>query len=587
MQNAPEMLARGILILLMASLSVSVWAGEKPSPKAWLPEGYPLKWPFDSDDIRKRRLAAINTYDLLTEITLDLPQEEKLKLVLIPPGRFVMGAHPSVLSHEAGELQHEVFITRPYYVSVTEVTESQWRSLEGVVSGVHTRGDDLPMTGIRLDIAEAWCAKLSKYTRQQCRLPTEAEWEFACRAGRAGKLSDEEKQAEAWYASSRERWHAKPTGTKKPNAFGIYDMLGNARELVCDWGPEHVGLPVADPRGPRVEPRSQRDRRWATRGKRRGGSWPGSGQGVGMAFQGSQGDAFSSTGLRVVMDPYPDLPFNAKLPSYQSTPGERAAQRRQKESAAAISLPLRLDIPVAGALSLPFVYVPAITDGAAPYYLMETELSKAHHEFALGRQSAENSRRYYWRDRPYGWTPGYLMVAIMRGLRRATELPLRLPSEQEWLHAYGADGTFGPKSLNSDTANIDHSSTIAWTRGALLPVGRLRPNAWGLYDMAGNVAEYSAPPGGLDYEKMDANRAKVTYVMLGGAWISPPGESGRNGREEYQHGSTTHPHWRKGRMAFGVRLVLDVEAAKKHLAGIGHSSEGDRRVLKEEGEKEN
>ena len=76
------MSARGLLFLLAASLMapVSVRAGEKPSPspEAWLPVGYPLKWPFDSDDIRKRREAAIITYDLLTEITLDLPEGEKL-----------------------------------------------------------------------------------------------------------------------------------------------------------------------------------------------------------------------------------------------------------------------------------------------------------------------------------------------------------------------------------------------------------------------------------------------------------------------------------------------------------------------------
>ena len=188
-----------------------------------------------------------------------------MKLVEIPAGEFRMGAGYGHPSHPKG---HPVRITRPFLISSTEVTNSQWKRVMGDVPG-DFKDDDLPVTDISWAEAKEFCSRLSDLPGETAvgrvyRLPTEAEWEYVCRAGTSTRHSfgDEDSQIHgyAWlFATSSGRTH--PVATKKPNQWGLYDMRGNVWEWVSDWSDastvneESVTI---DPKGPKLSPAGKR-----------------------------------------------------------------------------------------------------------------------------------------------------------------------------------------------------------------------------------------------------------------------------------------------------------------------------------------
>jgi formylglycine-generating enzyme required for sulfatase activity len=186
-------------------------------------------------------------------ITLDFGTGVTMKLVLIPAGKFIMGSPDSEKDHNASEgPQHEVTISRPFYIGVTEVTQAQYEAVTGK-NPSKFKGPDNPVETVSWDDAMAFCKALSGRTGKAVRLPTEAEWEYACRAGTktafyfggdAGKLGEY-----AWFnQNSGSKTH--PVGLKKPNAFGLYDMHGNVLEWCSDrYGP-YADAKSTDPTGP-------------------------------------------------------------------------------------------------------------------------------------------------------------------------------------------------------------------------------------------------------------------------------------------------------------------------------------------------
>ena len=189
----------------------------------------------------------------------------------IPAGEFVMGSPEREPGHEAGERQHRVRLTRPFLMSTTEVTERQWNAL--VSPGARVEHPDRPVVNVTWIDVQAFIARLNTLGRGHFRLPTEAEWEYACRAGTttAYNVGDTLTTDHANYngtfplpgqAPGLNRNALTDAGSFAPNAWGLYDMHGNAWEWTSDA--------YCDYTGDAVNPIAACD---APRKSIRGGSW--------------------------------------------------------------------------------------------------------------------------------------------------------------------------------------------------------------------------------------------------------------------------------------------------------------------------
>ena len=161
-----------------------------------------------------------------------------LTLVLVPPGSFMMG------STNADDEQpvHQVTIGAPFYLGKYEVTQRQWVALMGS-NPSEFRGADHPVEQVSWEDAQEFIRKLNALGDGfEYRLPTEAEWEYACRAGTTGDFAGD-LDALAWY-DNNSKGGTHPVGQKQPNKFGLYDMHGNVWEWCADMSPEtYQGAP--------------------------------------------------------------------------------------------------------------------------------------------------------------------------------------------------------------------------------------------------------------------------------------------------------------------------------------------------------
>ena len=154
----------------------------------------------------------------------------------------------------AGERVTQVRISQEFWLGKHEVTQAQWETFMGTnPSHFDGCGPNCPVENVSWDDAQLFVERLnflfSEYADgAEYRLPTEAEWEYAARAGTSGDRYSEDLDAIAWYdGNSGDRTHS--VGRKEPNAWGLHDMLGNVYEMVQDWHGEYPGGTVTDPQG--------------------------------------------------------------------------------------------------------------------------------------------------------------------------------------------------------------------------------------------------------------------------------------------------------------------------------------------------
>ncbi len=205
--------------------------------------------------------------DLAKTLTLNLGGNATLKLALIPAGRFQMGSpaqeqtdiiaafkgtgHSPGVSKEGP--QHEVTISKAFYMGVYAVTQEQYAAIAGT-NPSYFKGKTNPVEKVSWDDATDFCKKLSKKTNKTVRLPTEAQWEHACRAGSKTRFyyGDDEDYSKlvdyAWYDRNSDK-KVHPVGQKKPNAWGLYDMHGNVFQWCADWWADYPKVAKADPSG--------------------------------------------------------------------------------------------------------------------------------------------------------------------------------------------------------------------------------------------------------------------------------------------------------------------------------------------------
>jgi len=176
-----------------------------------------------------------------------------MRFMLIPAGSFMMGSPSSERERDSDERQHKVKLTKGFYMQTTEVTQGQWKAVMGN-NPSKFNGDDRPVEKVSWNDVQAFMRKLNnKEGTEKYRLLTEAEWEYACRAGSTTRFcfgdSDGQLGKYAWYSgNSSSKTH--PVGQKKPNAWGLYDMHGNVWEWCQDWYGDYPSGHVTDPKGP-------------------------------------------------------------------------------------------------------------------------------------------------------------------------------------------------------------------------------------------------------------------------------------------------------------------------------------------------
>ena len=204
-----------------------------------------------------------------------------MEFVLIPSGTFMMGSPPGEPDRDLSEVRHRITISKPFYMQTTEVTLKQWRSLmKSKLLIFRNASGDMPVTRVSWFDCMEFIKRLNGMGEGKYRLPTEAEWEYAARAGTTTAFSwgDSIDCEKAMYGNNSIKYDVcqlyiesiglrkdqpAPAKTYRPNPWGLYDMHGNLWEWCQDWFGDYEKNPATDPKGPAS----------GTMRIRRGGSW--------------------------------------------------------------------------------------------------------------------------------------------------------------------------------------------------------------------------------------------------------------------------------------------------------------------------
>jgi formylglycine-generating enzyme required for sulfatase activity len=426
------------------------------------------------------------------------------QMVIVPAGRFMMGDQSDRLE------RFQVTITKPFYMGKYEVTQEQWESVMGN-NPSEAKGAKLPVTDVSWEDCQDFIKKLNAKTNGGYRLPTEAEWEYACRAGTttAYSFGDSLSKSDANYGD-RTAGSIKPVGTYKPNAFGLYDMHGNVMEWCNDWFDSFLQKDgeVTDRKGP------------ATGDTRvlRGGSFIVNASGASsftrifnfptlrVNFCGFRlartADTKTAVGAPKVPIPEPAVVMPATVNILVAPFTEAKAKEVQKSLAKSLQKEVEEKVDLGQGIKLNLVLIPAgkfmmgspaseedrFDDETQhevtltkPFYMGKYEVTQEQWEGLMENNPSKIKGAKYpvtnvsWED----------CQEFIKKLNAKPNGGYRLPTEAEWEHACRAGTTTAYSvgdSLTKSDANINGESTKA--------VGSYKPNAFGLYDMHGNVWEW-------------------------------------------------------------------------------------------------
>ncbi len=220
----------------------------------------------EADDVPQSPRPEMAVKEVEGSLIIELAPELTLALIAIEPGTFGMGAAADGASADEHASQRPVTISKPFWLGRSEVTQAQWRAVMGTSPSRFVGDERRPVEMVSWDEAEEFCRRLSEKSGVRFRLPSEAEWEYACRAGTITRFSfdggRDELWEHAWFHDNSEG-STQPVATRLPNAWGLHDMHGNVWEWCSDWYGEAGSDPATDPTGPRE----------GTERLLRGGSW--------------------------------------------------------------------------------------------------------------------------------------------------------------------------------------------------------------------------------------------------------------------------------------------------------------------------
>ena len=517
--------------------------------------------PFDEEEAEQLQQIWADHLGTPVEITNSIG----MKLKLIPPGRFTMGSPESEPNRSTDETQHKVWIRKSFYLSAYEVTQQQYERVMRVrpwEGKDHVKeGKRHPATYVTWDDAVDFCDKLSAGKDVKYRLPTEAEWEYACRAGTttaynfgrdAGHLG-----RYAWYRTKTTRdiskQYARTVGKKLPNPWGLYDMHGNVWEWCQDRYALYENRRAIDP----TDPAS------GSRRVLRGGAFLTQAKNVRAAGRGYSlhpDSRNANFGFRVTrthnLSPKVTTPTVSK--SKPPAPPNKMS-RAKRVLAASIKNrmtreQLALGDPVVNTIDMVLVPIPPgqFTMGSPeseagrggggetehqvritkPFYLSAHEVTQQQYKRVMDQRP--------WAGEDYVKEgPGYPAtfvnwndaVGFCQKLSKQEGVEYRLPTEAQWEYACRA-GTTTAYGFEGDASQLDK---YAWyrTNAEVIGeryahrVGEKLPNPWGLYDMHGNVWEccqdWYGPYESLTEVSDPTGAASGRYrVLRGGALTNRP-----------------------------------------------------------------
>ncbi|MBO4545268.1 MAG: formylglycine-generating enzyme family protein [Verrucomicrobia bacterium] len=428
----------------------------------------------------------------------------------IEPGTFMMGSPEDELGRSDDEIQHQVTLTSGYWLGKYEVTQAQYEAVTGE-NPSRFKGADLPVENVSWEEAMDFCAKLTEIEKDAGRLPagyeytlpTEAQWEYACRAGTTTAFNNgtnieasEQIYGECpnldeigwYYYNSDNKTH--PVGQKLPNAWGLYDMHGNVFEWCLDRKSRYPDEAVTDPVGEGTD-----DYRAI-----RGGSYSYYDDGAkncrsAARNTGSTSATSNSLGFRVALVRAGSMGKNVTIPLAEDVdldmiwiePGAFLMGSPEDEL---------------GRKNDEVQHQVTLTQG---YWLGKYEITQAQYEAVMG----ENPSYHKGADQPVEkvrWNDAMEFCEKLTAIEReAGRLPdgyeYTLPTEAQWEYACRAgtttafnNGTNIPTKEQENKEPCPNLDEVGWYKynsdETTHPVGLKKPNAWGLYDMHGNVFEW-------------------------------------------------------------------------------------------------
>ena len=482
----------------------------------------------------------------------------------IPAGRFTMGSPSSEGGRVSNESQHEVVLSRGFFLAETECTQGQWAAVMGG-NPSHFKGTDRPVEQVNWGEAVEYCRKLTLKQRGEgvlpegweWRLPTEAEWEYAARAGTTGARHGE-LDAIAWHrGDSGGETHA--VKGKQANAWGLHDMMGNVSEWCGDWYGEYPTGSVTDPAGPAgpIEISDEEVEKLLKGGAVsssisapisarvfRGGSWDSNAGFVRTANRGwlDPGERSDVLGFRPALGSGPLKTARQARVNGQAHDETAISEAKTKTESAKARLAsgARFEAGESLLLGIPVRWIPAgrFTMGSPSsdlerdevqhevvlsrgFFMAETECTQAQWQSVMGR----NTSKFKGADRPVervNWLQATEFCQKLTAKQRQEGLlpegwEWRLPTEAEWEYAARA-GTTGTRY-----GKLDLIGWYVWNaEGETHAVKGKVANAWGLYDMIGNVWEWCAdwygtyPTGSVTDPTGPSSGSR--RVFRGGAW---------------------------------------------------------------------
>ena len=415
-----------------------------------------------------------------------------MKLRLIEPGEFMMGSDKGGEWITDEKPVHKVKITKAFYIGVCEVTQEEYEKIMGK-NPSSFKGAKLPVNCVGWKEAQEFCRKLSEKENAEYFLPTEAQWEYACRAGSKTEYywGDKMDNEYCWYTGTSEK-KTHEVGTKKPNKFGLYDMSGNVYEICRDWYDEdyYKNSPEEDPQGPEK----------GTGKSVRGGCW-------------AAREVYCRSAVRGGIDQRTDM----------ERIGFRICRAVSEDKVITNSIGMKLRLIEPGEFMMGSekgdnnekpVHKVKISK---PFYIGVYEVTQAQYEKIMGTNRSEFSSA----DRPVECVSWNDAREFCKKLSEKEGVAYRLPTEAEWEYACRA----GTKTEYywGDTMDGRYAVYTENSGGKTQKVGTKEPNKWGLYDMSGNVWEWCEDLYGNRYsgsEEADPKGAtKGEYrVLRGGSW---------------------------------------------------------------------